>query len=140
MAKKPAAPNTGATSEQNLDKHNSIPTKHELCIYELLKVGTHGINQLKALSTYHDTCLNTTISELGLKRGLIIQREQRKHLHSAGGTTRFCWYWFPTRKEAQEGLTVLNRLREQRNFPLVEMTESNSLLEQFPQTQPEPAT
>lgn len=136
--RKPATPATGATSDQNPDQSNSIPIKHELCIHELLKAGTHGINQLKALRTYHDTCLNTTISELGLKRGLTIQREQRKHLHSAGGVTRFCWYWFPTLKGAKEGLAILNSLREQRNAPPLGEAEAASLLEKFPETQLKP--
>lgn len=134
MNKKLAAPATGATSKSNQHKFTSIPTKHELCIHELLRAGTNGINQLIALNTYHDTCLNTTISELGLKRNLTIEREKRQHIHSAGGSTYFCWYWFPTRREAQHGLEVLNLLRELRKAPHLTEFESALLLKKFPET------
>jgi len=129
-----AAPATGATSKNNQDKLTSIPTKHELCIHELLKAGTDGINQLTALSTYFDTCLNTTVSELGLKRNLTIEREKRQHIHSAGGVTYFCWYWFATRGKAQQGLDALNLLREQRKVAHLTEFESSKLLERFPET------
>ncbi|MGH1432632.1 MAG: hypothetical protein ACRBB4_16125 [Neptuniibacter sp.] len=136
MKELPAAPATGATSKDDKSNTNRIPIKHEPCVHQLLKAGTQGINQLKALSTYHDTCLNTTISELGLKRGLTIQREKRQHIHSAGGTTHFCWYWFPNRETAQEGLNVLNQLRDQRGAPRLGEFESIYLLNQFPESRP----
>jgi len=136
MKELPATPATEATSRNKLSNDSSKPTKHELCIHGLLKSGTQGINQLKALSTYHDTCLNTTISELGLKRGLTIQREKRQHIHSAGGSTHFCWYWFPNREAAQEGLNVLNQLKDQRGAPRLAEVESIYLLNQFSESRP----
>jgi hypothetical protein len=132
MNKKLAAPATGATSKSNQHKFTSIPTKHELCIHELLRAGTNGINQLIALSTYRDTCINTTVSELGLKRNLTIEREKRQHIHSAGGSTYFCWYWFPSKREAEQALAMLNQLRSKRGEPHLDRTETTSLLAQYP--------
>ncbi|WP_067984060.1 hypothetical protein [Neptuniibacter pectenicola] len=129
---KPATPTTGATRKNNQKKSTSTPTKHELCIHELLRAGTNGINQLIVLNTYHDTCLNTTISELGLKRKLIIEREKRPHINTSGGNSPFCWYWFPSKREAEQALEMLNQLRSKRGEPHLDRAETTSLLAQYP--------
>lgn len=124
----------------NTNKSNSIPTKHELCIYELLKAGTTGIHKIGQPSqTYGETCLTTTISELGIKRGLTITRERRKHIHRAGGPTYFTWYWFADRDEAEKAIRLLNGLRRKRQAKPFTEEESDKLISVFPEPEPSAA-
>jgi len=148
MKEKPEASATEATSttqlsftqpsvrtvKMNTINSNSIPTKHELCIYELLKAGTTGIHKIgKPQHSYGETCLPTTISELKLKRGLTIQREMRTHKHRAGGKTSFAWYWFPDRGAAERALILLNQMRGKRKAVPIDLIESEALLAHFPE-------
>ena len=119
-----------------MNTHNSIsiPTKHELCIYELLKAGTTGIHKIGQPSqAYGETCLTTTISELGIKRGLTITRERRKHIHRAGEPTYFTWYWFADKQEASKAIKLLNRLRKKREVSPLTPNEESALLSLFPE-------
>ncbi len=113
-------------------KTKSIPTKHELCIYELLKAGMSGIHKLGSpQKVFGETCLPTTISELGLKRGLRISRVKRQHIHRAGGKTSFTWYWLADRNEAAIALQILNSLRLQRQAAPIDDAEARTLLSLF---------
>jgi len=131
--KAPVTATTTATSTGQLKKSNRIPTKHEQCLYALLRAGSEGINQLRALSLYGDTCVNTTISELGNKRGLLISRDRRPHQHQLGGATSFTWYWFADRIEAKRALRTLNTLRRARGCLPLPNGEAYYLLSQFPE-------
>lgn len=112
-----------------------IPTKHELCIVELLKAGPNGIHKIgKPQYSYGETCLPTTISELGRKRGLIIHRERRNHEHRSGGSTFFTWYWFPDREAATEALELMNKFRIKRQAAALSEEAAECLLSQFPES------
>jgi hypothetical protein len=118
----------------NNSKSNSTPTKHELCVYELLKAGTDGIHKIgKPSSAYGETCLTTTISELGLRRGIGIDRERREHIHRAGGKTYFTWYWLADRHEAEKAIRLLTRLRKKRKAKPLTEEQSDKLLSAFPE-------
>lgn len=86
--KKPAAPKETASIKTT----TRIPTKAELCLDLLLRVGDKGINKYEAQGDYADSCLNTTISELYNRHGLIFNRVREKHRHRYGGTVSFMRY------------------------------------------------
>ncbi|MBU2883011.1 hypothetical protein KO525_18660 [Psychrosphaera sp. B3R10] len=68
------------------------PTKQELCLRELISRGKRGMFQLEALSSYGETCLNSTISTLANEHGLIVRRVPHYHKNQHGGKTRFTRY------------------------------------------------
>lgn len=133
MKKKTVAPATGATSTTQQSQSNSIPTKHELCLYELLKAGMKGIYKLgQCQQSYGETCLPTTISELGIRRGLLIDRIKKPHTHWAGGQSNFTRYWLANREEAKKTVELFDSLREKRKHPSPDSVETEQLIEQFP--------
>ncbi|WP_432471315.1 hypothetical protein [Amphritea sp. HPY] len=95
-----------------------IPVKEELLGIELLKAGPAGVSKLAMLEAYGETCLNTTISHLGLNRGINIARERRPHRHQNGGDTYFTWYWLPSRREAKKVLDMIWEFRKTRGETL----------------------
>lgn len=103
-----------------------IPTKHELALYDLLESGRTGISKLTTLSSYGETSLPTTISELG-SLGFDIARERRPHTHKRGGRTFFTWYWLADRGEAYKALIQVNKLRCKRKVEPI----TNLITEQF---------
>lgn len=118
-----------------MSKARNIPTKHELALIDLLEHGTEGISKLTTLSSYGETSLPTTISELGLQRGLPICRQRRKHIHRHGGETSFTWYWLSSRGSAFQALELVRCFRSARSAPLPEHLEKAA--EQFPDSEPE---
>ncbi|UTA47455.1 hypothetical protein L1F30_15000 [Simiduia sp. 21SJ11W-1] len=100
-----------------MSKSRSIPTKHELALIDLLEHGTEGISKLTTLASYGETSLPTTISELGLQRGIRIDRKRCKHRHRHGGETFFTHYWLGSKSTAYQALDVLKHLRAARNAP-----------------------
>lgn len=105
-----------------------IPSKHELCLTLLVKAGLNGIYKITSIEDYGETCLNTTISELGLKKNFRIDRCKKPHTHSSGGKTFFMWYWLANRFEAQKALRYINQQRKIRAVPAL----PTSLLLSFP--------
>lgn len=112
-------------------KNITPPTKHELALYDLLKAGTGGISKLTELPSYGETCLPTTISELG-KIGFVIARETRPHIHQYGNETRFTWYWLADRGEACKAVNRVNRLRHKRMAAPMSEILAERLLHGFP--------
>ena len=123
---------TPKSSNPNSKGNNSTPPcKHELCLHDLLEGGPNGISKLTP-SRSNDTCLNTTISELGIDRHILIERELRPHVHHHGGKTRFAWYWLPSQEEALKACELISSLRKDRGVsPLIEL-EIERLVSQFP--------
>lgn len=105
-----------------------IPSKHELCLTLLLKAGLSGIYKLTSMKHYGETCLTTTISELGIKKNFRIDRCKKPHIHSRGGKTFFTWYWLANRFEASKALRYINQQRKIRGVPAL----PTSLLLSFP--------
>lgn len=117
-----------------LFKSSDLQTKHELCILELLKAGKLGVNKPGTPHmTYGESCLPTTISELGIKRGLIIDRKKKKHINRNGGLTSFTQYWLKDHSEAIKAIELLNYLRKKRNAPQLNEEEAYQLLINFPE-------
>jgi hypothetical protein len=109
----------------------SIPTKHELCCLELLKAGPTGISKLTTLNAYGETALPTTISQLGLQRGLNIHRAPRKHIHRRGGTTYLNQYWIPTRREAWKVAMLIRFLQNERGACVMGVKQLVAFVRQF---------
>jgi hypothetical protein len=97
MKKKAAAPTTEATTKSTSSgtivtptgSKKRKPTKWALCLYYLTQ---RPLFALEALRLYGDTCLNTSISDLTKKHGLIFHKEWITHHHQNGGTTEFMRY------------------------------------------------
>lgn len=117
---------------QNKTSANNTPppTKHELALYDLLKAGTGGISKLTELPSYGETCLPTTISELG-KLGFVIARETRPHIHQHGNKTKFSWYWLADRGEACKAVSRVNRLRHKRGVARIPEIEAERFIHGF---------
>lgn len=108
------------------------PNKHELCLYELIKAGPVGINKIGSpVIAYGETCLPTTISELGIERGINIKREKRPHIHRHGGKTTFTQYILPHINEATKALVLINKLRKARGVEPIPIEEEEALLSAF---------
>ncbi len=111
-------------------KNTTPPTKHELCLFDLLEANYTGISKLTTSSSYGETCLPTTISELGAE-GFQIARKRRNHTHRHGGTTFFTWYWLPNLLEAQKAIDWINKLRLRRGAAAIPVTLANDWLANF---------
>ena len=110
--------------------YTAIPTKHELCLFDLLEANFEGISKLTTMPSYGETCLPTTISELGAE-GFQIARKRRNHTHRHGGTTFFTWYWLPNLFEAQKAIEWINKLRLRRGAEAIPETLTNDWLANF---------
>ncbi len=58
----------------------------------LLHLTEGSLNRLEALSACDDTCLNSTISRLANRHGILIDRKSEPHANKAGGVTHFTRY------------------------------------------------
>ena len=110
---------------------DSIPSKHELALLALLEAGKEGLSKLSAINLYGETSLPTTISELGLKRGFRLERQQRKHRHRYGGVTHFTWYWLADYGEACRAVCFINELRSHRKAEPLTRESSDQLIRAF---------
>lgn len=103
MSKKKATPNEAAITRSENGRqpvtHNDIVpevpkaksrklTKQMTCLSHLLVA---SLNKLDALRLYGETCLNTTISQLG-KKGYDFTRKREPHINRVGDTVRFMRY------------------------------------------------
>ena len=126
MTKEKMTPTPGATSKNPQAKLKSIPTKHELCLLELIKAGFKGIHKIGAPSeAYGETCLPTTISQLKRDYGFEFNKVRRKHHRKAGGYTYFTWYSLASFEQAIKALLLLAEMRCKRNHP--DVTDINTL-------------
>lgn len=80
----PVTPATGATSKQ--------PKPLPLKIIALTHLLERSLNKLEALNLYGDTALNSTISTLTHKHGLVFERKNELHQHRNGGNTHLTRY------------------------------------------------
>ena len=95
---KPAAPATGATSQQK--------KAHPKFILPLpAMLNGKSFNQLEALREFNDTCFNSTISVLANKFGLKFIRTRERHHHRGGGISHFVRYRLSP--ESQEAAAAL---------------------------------
>lgn len=120
MSKKKATPNEAAISKcengrQPATRANIVTespkakkvklTKQMICLAHLL-VGS--LNKLEALRLYNDTCLNTTISQLGDK-GYNFTKKREPHVNRIGDTVYFMRYAL-THDSAQRAIKALSSL------------------------------
>lgn len=119
MSKKKATPNEAAIAKCENGRqpatHTNIITeapkakkvklsKQMICLAHLL-VGS--LNKLEALRLYNDTCLNTTISQLGDK-GYNFTKKREPHVNRIGDTVYFMRYAL-TPSSAQKAIETLAR-------------------------------
>ena len=136
MQKEKMTPATEATSKNSQVNLKSIPTKHELCLLELLKAGTKGIHKIGTPSDmYGETCLPTTISQLKLDYGFEFIKVRRKHQNKAGGHTHFTWYSLANKHQASYACIMISKMRTKRGNPKTEQDTAYflNLIDQFPE-------
>ncbi|WP_062265280.1 hypothetical protein [Endozoicomonas arenosclerae] len=119
------------------------PTKIENCLYAFLEAGPAGLRQIEVASPnqgyrfkqlpgwFWSSCLNTDVSRLG-KQGIHIARAADPFTRSDGGQANFYRYWIPTRKAADQALTLLNHYRLKRGAEYLPVNQALMLVEQFP--------
>src|SRR6187549_3407533 len=105
------------------------PRKHEL---DLLDAGIRGISKLTELPSYGETSLPTTISELCLLRGFVIDRVRKPHVTRHKTNTFFTWYWLANKPEAEKAIALVNAFRKARNAELISDDRAQKLIAAFP--------
>lgn len=81
------------------------PLKRHVLLRLLLERGKTGINKFEALDLYGETALTTSISELGLLDGMVIERKLEPRPRRTGKTVHFTRYWLsPSSYEAAKAI------------------------------------
>lgn len=107
--KKSAAPEEATNKNAKKTISREPLKKHEL-LELLLDAGARGINKLEAFYEYGETCLSTTISELGIDDGLTIERRSEPHIRRNGKKVHFTRYWLNS-ASYEAAKTILSRYR-----------------------------
>lgn len=100
------------TNSSRKPKHK---TKPELALEMLLNAGQQGVVKFDTWDQYHDTCLNSTISQLKRKHGIEFIKENVSHTHANDGPTWFRRYSIDPNylNHAKQVLKQLREAREQ---------------------------
>lgn len=83
----------GSAAAAKNELQNDLSNKLLVCLAHLHQRGNAGLNTLEANQAYNDTCLHTTIYQIGVVYHIKPKRQYETLTNRDGRSTRYMRYW-----------------------------------------------